>query len=819
VAAAACGRRGDDLGRAYQEASALQRAGRLDQAQRRIERALASSRPQNDQVGLWRLRVLASEVALEREAGDPIPPLDGFPEALAVGALGARAERVRGQVAVLEQRLPDGWNHARQAERLAGGDAGLASEIALLRARLSAAQGEMDAAEASAQRAAELAAGGGDRYRQATALYVAGFLRMVRERFDRAMPLLQQALELARAIGAQNLVANLLLDLGICAACLGDIEGGRRQLAEAGRAAEAVGALYLLSDIEGEQGNTHEWLHEFPAAIAHYERALALSHQHAPASVLRWTRNLAEAERLRGNVQRAGQLTAESARLARATNDRRLLPFVTFDQAQIAEASGDQARAEHLLGETVAQAGDLQFLRWQAEASLAQLISRRGDLRTADQLFQRALTAVETVRADLSSLDQRLSFLTSLIDLYDGYVGLLVTTGRSDQALAIVEGSRARLLSAALGRSAPQRARELFDPRQVARKLGAQLLSYWVGPERSFAWFVTATEVTLVHLPGRQRLDELVEAYRRFIEDSPRDPRTIPGSAAQALFEVLVAPFVQRLQPDLPLVVSADGPLHAVPFAALVSADPAPQYLVERVQVVMAPSLALVDAAGERTAAGRILAIGDPIGDGPEFPALPHARAELTALEAAFPGVVTSVSGDAARPEAYLSADLAGYQIVHLAAHAVANATSPLDSTIVLSPSQGGRRLSVRDVLAVPLQAELVTLSACRSAGARVYSGEGLVGFAWAFLSAGAHQVVAGLWDVGDGSTTELMSRFYRHLRQGEAPARALRAAQLEVLRLEEFRSPYHWAAFNVYLGPGGTGEGRDPHRLRRRRD
>jgi len=50
----------------------------------------------------------------------------------------------------------------------------------------------------------------------------------------------------------------------------------------------------------------------------------------------------------------------------------------------------------------------------------------------------------------------------------------------------------------------------------------------------------------------------------------------------------------------------------------------------------------------------------------------------------------------------------------------------------------------------LPLQAELVTISACRSAGARTYSGEGLVGLAWAFLNAGAHNVVAGLWNVED---------------------------------------------------------------------
>jgi hypothetical protein len=45
--------------------------------------------------------------------------------------------------------------------------------------------------------------------------------------------------------------------------------------------------------------------------------------------------------------------------------------------------------------------------------------------------------------------------------------------------------------------------------------------------------------------------------------------------------------------------------------------------------------------------------------------------------------------------------------------------------------------------------------------GGRAMSGEGLVGFAWAFLRAGAKRVVAGLWDVDDRSTAALMDALY----------------------------------------------------------
>ena len=83
----------------------------------------------------------------------------------------------------------------------------------------------------------------------------------------------------------------------------------------------------------------------------------------------------------------------------------------------------------------------------------------------------------------------------------------------------------------------------------------------------------------------------------------------------------------------------------------------------------------------------------------------------------------------------------------------------------------------------VPLRADLVTLSACRSSGARTYAGEGLVGLARAFLQAGAGSVIAGLWDVPDHSTSEMMDRMYQQIAAGVAPAESLRQAKLSFLR------------------------------------
>jgi len=99
------------------------------------------------------------------------------------------------------------------------------------------------------------------------------------------------------------------------------------------------------------------------------------------------------------------------------------------------------------------------------------------------------------------------------------------------------------------------------------------------------------------------------------------------------------------------------------------------------------------------------------------------------------------------------------------------------------------------------LRADLVTISACYGAGERAYSGEGLVGLSWAFLRAGAHNVVVAFWVAAEASTEQLMDKFYDELDKGAGPDVALRAAKLSLLRGGGFRKPFYWAPFQLYAG------------------
>jgi CHAT domain-containing protein len=161
-----------------------------------------------------------------------------------------------------------------------------------------------------------------------------------------------------------------------------------------------------------------------------------------------------------------------------------------------------------------------------------------------------------------------------------------------------------------------------------------------------------------------------------------------------------------------------------------------------------------------------------------------------------------TLTGAKATPAAYRAASPQSFDVVHFVAHGEATLRSPLDSAVILAPDKNGYKLFARDIVQQPINARLVTVSSCYGAGKRTYVGEGLVGLAWAFLRAGAQQVVAALWDVSDAATPELMDAMYARMRGGADTATALREAKLTLVRSKGvYARPRFWAPFVLYSG------------------
>lgn len=444
----------------------------------------------------------------------------------------------------------------------------------------------------------------------------------------------------------------------------------------------------------------------------------------------------------------------------------------------------------------IADSAHNPVLLWEAHAGAADAYTALGNTQAAANHYEAALKVVETAWADLSAKEYKITFLSRLIRFYREYVEALMSQGQVEKALQIADRSRARLLSQRLSREVKP---AILDYRTVARKSESVWLSYWLAPRRSFLWVITPKKVRCFTLPPAGEIEQLVRDYRGFIEVSMRDPMISPSEAGKALYEKLIAPAASLLKNDADIVIIPDGALHQLSFDALPVYAPAPHYLVNDYSIAIAPSLGVYRGTRPAQGARQALIIGDPLSAGDDFPPLPHAATEIATVQKRLsPMPVRVLAKDAARSDVWKSADPGRYSIIHIAAHAEANEQDPLRSAIILSPTPSPR-LFARDMVDTQLQADLVTLSACRSSGAKAYRGEGLVGFAWTFLQAGSHSVVAGLWDVADESTALLMDRLYEGIARGESPARALRHARIS-LQQTQYSKPFYWGPFQCYV-------------------
>ena len=680
-----------------------------------------------------------------------------------------------------------------------------------LRIRLDSAEGmaalaarQPQAARQSFAAAADLAGAQGLGYWQAIALNNLCYTLKKLRRYDEAIDAGQRSVAAAERFGARRAATMAQSNLGSAYAILGDFDNAFAHLRQAVAISEAIGLRLDLMIGLGELGLAYDGAGDFPNAIANYRKAFdlatALGNQEAAA---RFAGNLALTLLKTRQWDQAAEWNQRAEDLARALDARDTIPFLERNRARIAWARGDSREATRIGRELLRDAGTPPNIRWAAWDLLGAIADDSKRFAEADRCYEQALGIIESTRGDLLDPNHRMTLLSELIPFYRDYVDVLWRQHDDAHALRVVESSRARVLAERLEQdaaAAPPRSLAQFE--RAARDAHASVLSFWLAPERSFAWLITAGGVERYELPGSDAIEKLVTNYRETVEHSVRDPLTANAAGAE-LWKLLIAPIAPRLAKGERLIVIPDGALHRLNLETLVAPAPHPHYWIEDVEMAVAPSIEILAAAppAGREKSASLLLIGAPDYAGTSYRPLTNAAREIRGIQTSFPGrAQRAYLGAQASPAAYGAAGPRGFSLIHFAAHAEANAERPLESAVILTRG----KLYARDVVGIPIHADLVTISACSSAGTRAYAGEGLVGFAWAFLKAGARAVAAGLWDVSDTSTERLMNEFYRRMAAGADPVAAMRQAKLALLASDRFARPYYWAPFQIYVASLG---------------
>ena len=410
------------------------------------------------------------------------------------------------------------------------------------------------------------------------------------------------------------------------------------------------------------------------------------------------------------------------------------------------------------------------------------------------------------------------------------------------------EGSPAISLAAVRNRIPADAALvEFISYRPYDPKLPGNSRSY--GDERYAVYVVRATgEVGWAELGSAKDIDAPVDALRR----SLRDPKRKDVAGLSRIVDEKVMAKVRKLAGNAPhLLIAPDGKLNLIPFEALV--DERGKYLIEGYAVTYLTSgRDLVRMNVNRESNDKPLIVADPVFGEPTLPAEgpPSQRKRSATKRRPAATVVSSINDAYFSPLGATTSEansirslfpdariLSGQnaseaslkhvnapRMLHIATHGFflpdradkrrsgsllqqfssPDADNPMARSGLAFAGANIRSKTGDDGILTALEAsglnlwgtKLVVLSACDTGVGEVRNGEGVYGLRRAFVIAGAESLVMSMWPVSDNVTRELMTGYYKNLKQGIGRGESLRRVQLEMLKRPDRKHPFYWASF-----------------------
>jgi CHAT domain-containing protein len=813
--------------------------GDLIQAQNEAHRECQRF-PDSSSEWAWKFRTLEAKAMLHRGLyEDALNLLKSAPLPSNQPDLVIPILTVAGLADVNTHRFSEAEHSLNEATRLC--DTSAASSCGyVLQARglLASERNRSQSAERLFESSLAFARAHGDSFLESDSLLNLGYESLAQGHFDEAIDRSEAAYQIAKAIDAQILELITQGNIGWAYYKLGDSEKALGLFLDAEKVASGLGDLYEQGIWLTDVGYVYMGARNVDLAEKSLRQALEVEQRaNSKEDIYNALRALARLALQTNDLANASQYAQRAVEIARQDGNHLDELYPMLVQGQIAARRGDTATAENKFREVERDKICPVFLKWEAEHSLARLYEDENRPDSADREYRAALATFEAARDDVRHEDSQLSFLTNASRIYDDYVHFLVARGKMDDALRWADYSRARTLAEGLGLLArgASTGPPPLNPQQIARRAEGTILFYWLGEKQSYLWAITPRKTSLFTLPPGSEIEAVVERYRKAL-GGPQDVLESADQNGRWLNRTLIAPAQALLKKDAKVFVIPDGSLNNLNFETLLVSGPTlsdknVHYWIEDVTIANASSLRVLGAAragkgkSTETRDHRLLLVGNSVAPNDQYPELPKAAAQMESVARHFPAAEQRIiTREQATPAAYLASSPERFSYIHFVAHGTASRLSPLDSAIVLSkivlsktvqsksvlsktaPSEGNAeddsfKLYARDIIRRPLRADLVTISACYGAGERAYSGEGLVGLSWAFLRAGAHNVVAALWEATDASTEQLMDKFYDELDKGAGPDAALRAAKLSLLRGGGFHNPFYWAPFQLYAG------------------
>ncbi len=376
-------------------------------------------------------------------------------------------------------------------------------------------------------------------------------------------------------------------------------------------------------------------------------------------------------------------------------------------------------------------------------------------------------------------------------------------------------------------------------------KEGELLLRYVTSTEGTYAFLVSGERFKVIPLDIKEKeLKRMINTCLRALTEN--DSARIKRYGAN-LYRKLFKPLEPEIEQNKEIIIIPDGHLEKIPFESFISQKQEsgpPVFLLEKYRITYIQSASFLSILrkyyrrdGETE---NFTGFGDPVYDyktstqarpgqavltgsgqgeveikqalrtrysrsGGTFDRLPASGEEVRAIAGLFKKhhhKTTVFTGAGATEENAKSPQMKDFDYIHFACHGLLNDNfqSLVLSQLPKDKSKEDGYFTLNEIMNCDYHAKLIVLSACKTGSGKMERAEGVTGLTRAVMYAGTPAVVAGLWNVDDRATKELMLYFYRNLlEKSMTKAEALRQAKLELMKHKKYRSPYFWSAFVMY--------------------
>lgn len=351
----------------------------------------------------------------------------------------------------------------------------------------------------------------------------------------------------------------------------------------------------------------------------------------------------------------------------------------------------------------------------------------------------------------------------------------------------------------------------------------AVFVEYFMGDEQLYTFFITQDNIHVFSTKNTEQIQTNIATLRQAIKDK-NDPSYV--QTAHFLYQNLLEKGLEKIGENVErIIVVPDGGLAYIPFDILLEnkievegkvnyRKSVMPYLLNSYAISYAYSATVLQQNLSKEKSSKTA--HDFAGFAPDFgylsdtnivmrschdnrlSVLQNTKKEVTAIRQLIGG--KTFAETAATKDNFEHSGTKS-RIIHLSTHACADEDDQL-SRIYFNDDE---YMTALELYSLPLEADMVVLSACETGIGTLRRGEGVMSLARAFAYTGVPATTMSLWKVEDRATSEIMINYYKHLKSGKTKDQALRFAKLDFLEPDnhaedKYLHPYYWAAF-VHIG------------------